>query len=119
MHRAAVAVAACHEAPGPGWHDDELGGRMDATAAESREQVTDLNRRMRAHSDATIGELLLAGWSIVLCWPEERRHPTLHTLLVHTLQQTARHPATRTSSGRWDGARSSDLNAEAPLQPRL
>jgi uncharacterized protein DUF664 len=24
-------------------------------------------------------------------WPEERRHPTLHTLLVHTIQETARH----------------------------
>lgn len=23
--------------------------------------------------------------------PEERRHPTLHTLLVHTVQETARH----------------------------
>jgi hypothetical protein len=115
----AVAVAACHEAPGPSWHDDELGGHMYATAAESPEQVTDFNRQMRAHSDATIRELPLAACSTVLCWPEERRHPTLHTLLVHTIQETARHAATRTSSGHWDGARSNDLNAEAPWQPRL
>jgi len=24
-------------------------------------------------------------------WPEDSRHPTLHTLLVHTIQETARH----------------------------
>jgi hypothetical protein len=92
---------------------------MYATAAESREQVTDSNRQTWAHSDATIGELPLATCSTVPWWPEERRHPTLHTLLVHTIQETARHAATRTSSGRRGGARSNDLNAEAPLQPRL
>ena len=37
------------------WRDDELGGDMYATAAESREQVTDFYRRVQAHSDATIG----------------------------------------------------------------
>src|SRR5262245_44702047 len=42
MYGTAAAVAACHEAPGPSWHDDELGGHTYATAAESREQVTDL-----------------------------------------------------------------------------
>jgi uncharacterized protein DUF664 len=65
---------------------------MYATAAESREQVTDFNRQMWAHSDATIGELRLAACSTVPWWPEERRHPTLHTLLVHTIQETARTP---------------------------
>jgi len=83
--------------PGEGdldWHDDdddELGGDMYATAAESREQVTDFYRRVQAHSDATIGELPLAACGTVPWWPEERRHPTLHTLLVHTIQETARH----------------------------
>lgn len=24
-------------------------------------------------------------------WPEEQRHPTLHTLLVHTIAETHRH----------------------------
>ena len=76
------------------WHDgddDELSGDMYATAAESREQVTDFYRRVQAHSDATIGELPLYAHGTVPWWPEERRHPTLHTLLVHTIQETARH----------------------------
>jgi len=76
------------------WHDgdgDELSGDMYATAAESREQVTDFYRRVQAHSDATIGELPLDARGTVPWWPEERRHPTLHTLLVHTIQETARH----------------------------
>jgi hypothetical protein len=64
---------------------------MYATAAESREQVTDFYRRVQAHSDATIGELPLDAYGTVPWWPEERRHPTLHTLLVHTIQETARH----------------------------
>ena len=66
---------------------------MYATAAESREQVTDFYRRVQAHSDATIGELPLDACGTVPWWPEERRHPTLHTLLVHTIQETA--PARR------------------------
>ena len=76
------------------WHDDdddELSGHMYATAAESREQVTDFYRRVQAHSDATIGELPLDACGTVPWWPEERRHPTLHTLLVHTIGETARH----------------------------
>jgi len=76
------------------WHDDdddELSGDMYATPAESREQVTDFYRRVQAHSDATIGELPLDACGTVPWWPEERRHPTLHTLLVQTIQETARH----------------------------
>jgi len=67
------------------WHDgddDELGGDMYATAAESREQVTGFYRRVQAHADTTIGELPLDACGTV---------PTLHTLLVHTIQETARH----------------------------
>jgi hypothetical protein len=56
---------------------------MYATATESREQVTDFYRRVWAHSDATIEELPLDACGTVPWWPEERRHPTLHTLLVH------------------------------------
>jgi uncharacterized damage-inducible protein DinB len=76
------------------WHeddDDELSGHMYATEAESRQQVTDFYRRVWAHSDATIEELSLDARGTVPWWPEERRHPTLHTLLVHTIQETARH----------------------------
>jgi uncharacterized damage-inducible protein DinB len=73
------------------WHDDELGSDMYATEAESRQQVTDFYRRVWAHSDATIQELPLDARGTVSWWPEERRHPTLRTLLVHTIQETARH----------------------------
>jgi hypothetical protein len=65
---------------------------MYATAAESRELVTSFYQRVWAHSDATIQELSLDdARGTVPWWPEENRHPTLHTLLVHTIQETARH----------------------------
>jgi len=80
--------------PGEGdldWHDDELGGGLYAEAAESRAQVTGFYQRVWDHSDATIGDLPLDASGTVPWWPEERRHPTLRTLLVHTIQETARH----------------------------
>ena len=85
--------------PFPGWHDldwhddddAELSGHLYATAAESREQVTDFCRRVWAHSDATIGELPLDARGTVPWWPEEVRHPTLRHLLVHMIEETARH----------------------------
>jgi hypothetical protein len=76
------------------WHegdDAELSGHMYATQAESRELVTDFYRRVWLHSDATIEELALDARGTVPWWPEERSHPTLHTLLVHAIQETARH----------------------------
>jgi hypothetical protein len=73
------------------WDDDEMGGGMYAEAAESRAQVTDFYQRVWAHADATIGDLPLDACGTVPWWPEERRHPTLRTLLVHTIQETARH----------------------------
>jgi uncharacterized damage-inducible protein DinB len=76
------------------WHgngDEELSGHMYATAAESREQIADFYRRVQAHSDATIGDLPLDARGTVPWWPEERRQPTLQTVLVHTIQETARH----------------------------
>jgi uncharacterized damage-inducible protein DinB len=76
------------------WHhddDDELSGHMYSTAAESREQITDFYRRVWEHSDTTITDLPLDARGTVPWWPQEHRHPTLHTLLVHTIQETARH----------------------------
>ncbi len=73
------------------WHEAELSGGMYASEAESREQVTEFYRRVWAHSDATIQELPLDARGTVPWWPEDNRHPTLHTLLVHTIQETARH----------------------------
>ncbi len=75
------------------WHDRDdakLSGHLYATEAETRERVTDFYRRVWAHSDATIEELALDARGTVPWWPE-REHPTLHTLLVHTIQETARH----------------------------
>ena len=71
--------------------DDELSGHMYAAAAESRQQVTDFYRRVWTHADATITELPLDARGTVPWWPGELRHPTLHKLLVHTIQETARH----------------------------
>lgn len=71
--------------------DGEPGADMYATETETREQVTGFYRRVWAHSDATIGELPLDARGTVPWWPEDRRHPTLHTVLLHTIQETARH----------------------------
>jgi uncharacterized damage-inducible protein DinB len=76
------------------WHEGdetELSGHMYATAAESREAVTDFYRRACAHSDATIGEMSLDARVTVPWWPEGLTDPTLSTLLVHMIQETARH----------------------------
>jgi uncharacterized damage-inducible protein DinB len=72
-------------------YDAGLGGGMYVTEGESREQVSAFYRRVWAHSDATIQELPLDARGTVPWWPEDSRHPTLHTLLVHTIQETARH----------------------------
>jgi hypothetical protein len=76
------------------WHggdDNGLSGHMYATTAESREQIVDFCRRAWVHSDATIEECPLDARGTVPWWPEERRHPTMHTLLVHMIAETARH----------------------------
>ncbi|HEV8064496.1 MAG TPA: DinB family protein [Acidimicrobiales bacterium] len=76
------------------WHegdDTELSGGMYATAAESRQLVIGFYRQVWAHSDSTIHELPLDARGTVPWWSEASRHPTLHTLLVHTIQETARH----------------------------
>jgi hypothetical protein len=76
-------------------YDAELSGGMYATEAESREQVSDFYRRVWADSDAAIQELPLDARGTVPWWPEDNRHPTLHILLVHTIQETARHAGVR------------------------
>jgi uncharacterized damage-inducible protein DinB len=75
------------------WHDDddELAGDMYAMPGESCGQVTDFYRRVWAHSDATVEALPLDARGTVPWWPQERRHPTLRTLLVHVIQETSRH----------------------------
>jgi uncharacterized damage-inducible protein DinB len=88
-----------HGRPFPGegdldWHEGdetELSGSMYATEAESRELVTDFYRRTWAHSDALIEQLPLDERVAVAWWPEGLTNPTLSTLLVHMIQETARH----------------------------
>ena len=72
--------------PGAG-DDDDLWVRAD----ESRADVLGLYARATAHADATVAALPLDAVGEVAWWPEERRHPTLHTLLVHVLAEVARH----------------------------
>ena len=67
--------------------DDDLWVRPD----ESRADVLARYARVTAHADATVAALPLDTVGEVPWWPEERRHPTLHTLLVHVLAETARH----------------------------
>ncbi|NJC68812.1 DinB family protein [Planosporangium thailandense] len=75
------------------WYDDgaEPNADMWATAAESREQIVALYRRVWAHSDATVAALPLDAIGHVPWWPPERREVTLHLILVHMIAETHRH----------------------------
>ncbi|MGY1633392.1 DinB family protein [Geodermatophilus sp. SYSU D01186] len=74
------------------WDDGgEDDADMWARPDERREDVVELYRFSAAHADATIEALPLDAVGEVPWWPEERRHPTLHTLLVHMCVETARH----------------------------
>ncbi|MGR7027757.1 DinB family protein [Geodermatophilus sp. URMC 62] len=80
--------------PGPmPWDDEDAGPDDDlwATAEESRADVLALYARATAHADATVEALPLNAVGEVPWWPEERRRPTLHTLLVHVLAEVSRH----------------------------
>jgi uncharacterized damage-inducible protein DinB len=73
------------------WEDADSNADMWATAEESREDITALYRFSGEHADATIEALPLDAVGEVPWWPEERRHPTLHTVLVHMAVELARH----------------------------
>ncbi|APX31438.1 hypothetical protein BH708_00380 [Brachybacterium sp. P6-10-X1] len=60
-------------------------------ADESPEDIVDGYRRAWAHGDAAIFSLPLSTTGEVSWWSEERRRPTLHTLLIHLVAETARH----------------------------
>lgn len=64
---------------------------MWAAADETREQIVQLHRHSAAHSDATIEQLPLDAPGEVPWWPEDRRHVTLHQILVHMCVETAHH----------------------------
>lgn len=71
--------------------DAEPNADMWATADESQEQITDLYRRVWAHSDATIAALRLDSLGQVPWWPPEHREVTLNRILVHMIAETDRH----------------------------
>lgn len=71
--------------------DAELNDDMWATADESRENITGLYQRVRAHSDTTIEALPLDALGRVPHWPEERCEVSLHRILIHLIAETNRH----------------------------
>ena len=75
------------------WLDEDAEPNADmwATAEETREQITDLYRRVWAHSDATIDALALDAIGHVPWWPPEHNEVTLHRILIHMIAETDRH----------------------------
>jgi len=75
------------------WLEDDAEPNADmwATAAESREEITELYQRVWAHSDATISTLALDAVGHVPWWPDYRSEVTLHKILVHMIAETDRH----------------------------
>jgi uncharacterized damage-inducible protein DinB len=71
--------------------DAEPDADLWAGRDETREQVLELHRFSAAHSDATIEQLPIDAKGEVPWWPEERRHVTLHQILVHMCVETAHH----------------------------
>jgi len=64
---------------------------MWATAAESREDIVGLYRRVWVHSDATISELSLDTPGRVGWWSADRNQVPLHQVLMHLNAETERH----------------------------
>jgi len=75
------------------WYREDADPNEDmwATADETREEVVALYQRAWAHGQVTIGALELDSPGEVPWWPAERRHVTLHQVLVHLIAETARH----------------------------
>jgi uncharacterized damage-inducible protein DinB len=77
--------------PVPAFDPAETNPDMWATADESRDFIVDFYGRVARNSAETVDALDLGTRGTVRHWPEERRHPTLHDLLVHMLAETNRH----------------------------
>jgi hypothetical protein len=75
------------------WEAEGVEEDVDLWAApdESRDDVVELYRFAAAHADATVEALPLDAVGEVPWWRDERRHPTLHTILVHACVEVARH----------------------------
>ena len=75
------------------WHSDEADPNDDLylTADETREWVLDLYRTAWAHAAVTFEERELDSEGRVPWWPDERNPVTLHQIIVHMVEETARH----------------------------
>ncbi|MEN8041014.1 MAG: DinB family protein [Actinomycetota bacterium] len=71
--------------------DDDPDADLWVPAHESREDILDLFQRSADHADATLDALPLDAVGEVPWWPEDRRHPTLHRVVIHLLVDVARH----------------------------
>ena len=70
------------------WQDAD-GSDLWVTPGETREQIIDFYQRAWVHADATIKELPVDAPGHVPWWP--RPDVKLFTIMVHVLQETARH----------------------------
>lgn len=69
----------------------EINDDMFATADETSDWVRDFYRRSWIHAKETFAVTSLDDTGTVPWWPQERRHPTLRTVLLHMTVETARH----------------------------
>ena len=80
--------------PVPGISFDEVeetNADMWAQPDESRDYIVNRYRTVWEHADATISEHALDAPARVPWWPEDRRDTNLHYILVHVLDEIARH----------------------------
>lgn len=75
------------------WFGDDAEPDADlwVPATETRQQILDLHHHSARFSDATITELDLDSPGEVPWWSPEKRRVTLGRILVHMLNETARH----------------------------
>lgn len=69
----------------------EVNADMWATLDQSRDWVVDFYRQSWAHADRTIDALELDAPGRVPWWRPDRQQVTLHQILVHMIDETARH----------------------------
>jgi uncharacterized damage-inducible protein DinB len=71
--------------------DADINADMWATADQSRDWIAAFYRRSWAHADQTIDALELDAIGRVPWWRPGRQQVTLHRILVHMIDETARH----------------------------
>lgn len=94
--------------------DAAINDDMFASATERSDWILDFYRRSWTHATETFAVTSLEDTGTVPWWPAERRHPTLNTVLVHMIVETARHAGHLDivrelidgSAGRFDGDQS-------------